>query len=864
MKQRPPRPAKPRDYSLHSPSRGIVVPEETLSAARAMAARLDGRPDAVSTPRVLFQGLQEGRPDVSSTPRVLFRSPPVSTPGRTNVRKAPMPVQDALAPESNSRATKRARIMTDELGEFIRMHSRRFEEMEWSQLTQSIRQRGDLGVQDTSLHPGLGLLKSIQRSGVPVIMSTPPWSTKRRTKHVRRGPHKSCLGHLDFIRTEMLDFVRKGYWMVLPYRLVKDLPDLRLSPLGVVPQRERRPRLIVDYTFNGVNEDTVKMMPNEAMQFGRALERVLYSIHHANPHFGPVYISKTDLADGFYRIPLSASGTPKLGVILPTFPNEEQMVAFPLVLPMGWVESPPAFCAATETVADLANNLPLSSQLPQHPLERVASTQPEVAPVVKSQCDSNQSRSATKARPRLSHVLRPFRKPVALHDIYVDDFISLIQGSTRRRRWHIRRLLHSIDRVFRPLDAHDSSHRQHVASVKKFLKGDGSMQVEKSVLGWLINTAQGTLELPPHRRQRLAAIFEEVKGKTRLALAKWHKILGELRSMAIGVPGSKGLFSTLQVALQFTEEHRVRITPAMHDQLADFELLAQDLSQRPTAIAELVPDHPVAIGPHDASGQGMGGAWLPATTNSNLPPLMWRAEFPPAIQADLVSDSNPLGSINNSQLELAGNIAHQDVLVQHVNCARRTIVPLGDNISQVAWQHKGSVTTLGPTAYLLRLNSLHQRHFRYLAKPDYIPGPMNVMADDLSRLWHLSDSQLLSYFNLHYPQDQSWTLVHLRPEMLSSLTSALQKRRVNPALLLNAPPRKMVIGESGKSIAAPLGLAPTSKRLPSSYLFSKFLQSVSAPASSPPPVNLSQLGEWRTTYAPSVRRSPVWGPRTLV
>ena len=31
------------------------------------------------------------------------------------------------------------------------------------------------------------------------------------------------------------------------------------------------------------------------------------------------------------------------------------MIGFPLVLPMGWAESPPAFCAGTETVADLAN-----------------------------------------------------------------------------------------------------------------------------------------------------------------------------------------------------------------------------------------------------------------------------------------------------------------------------------------------------------------------------------------------------------------------------------------------------------------------------------------------------------------------------
>ena len=379
------------------------------------------------------------------------------------------------APEGEGyQGTKRARILNDKLGEYIRSHSNLFLESEWDEVVRTIRKRGDLEVQPGEgdiPHPALGLLKSFQRTGVPVVLSTAPWGAKKRRGHVQRGAHQSCKDHLEFIRTEMLDFVKKGYWMVLPYRLVQDLAQLRLSPLGVVPQRERRPRLIVDYTYNGVNEDTVKMVPPEAMQFGRALERVLYAVHHANPHHGPVYIAKTDLADGFYRVPLSTSGIPKLGVILPRFPNEEQLVAFPLVLPMGWVESPPAFCAATETVADLANNLSLRDDLPKHPLEEVANTNPKIDPN-SVQSDPPQNRSATDDSPPRP-VLRPFRRPVALHDIYMDDFISLIQGSSPRRQRHMRRLLHFIDRVFRPLDAYDSPERQHVASIKKFQKGDG-------------------------------------------------------------------------------------------------------------------------------------------------------------------------------------------------------------------------------------------------------------------------------------------------------------------------------------------------------------------------------------------------------
>ena len=58
---------------------------------------------------------------------------------------------------------------------------------------------------------------------------------------------------------------------------------------------------------------------------------------------------------------------------------------------------------------------------------------------------------------------------------------------------------------------------------------------------------------------------------------------------------------------------------------------------------------------------------------------------------------------------------------------------------------------MGPAAYLLRLQALHQRHHCYLNQPDYIPGPVNAMADDASRLWHLTDDAFLAHLTLTYP-----------------------------------------------------------------------------------------------------------------
>jgi hypothetical protein len=91
------------------------------------------------------------------------------------------------------------------------------------------------------------------------------------------------------------------------------------------------------------------------MQFGKALWRVLRHLKSSNPHLGPVYLSKIDIANGFYRIWVRASDVPKLGVLFPTDNGEGYLVGFPLALPIGWTESPQIFTAATETVTDLTN-----------------------------------------------------------------------------------------------------------------------------------------------------------------------------------------------------------------------------------------------------------------------------------------------------------------------------------------------------------------------------------------------------------------------------------------------------------------------------------------------------------------------------
>jgi len=196
--------------------------------------------------------------------------------------------------------------------------------------------------------PTSHILCHYHKHGAPVVLATCPWTKQQITTALQWGAHKSARDHKMFLQEDMAAMVRAGQWLVLWFDAVAEWKALCISPIGVVPQREQRPCPIIDYTFSGVNGNTQPIAAMEAMKFGKALNHLLHHIVAADPHHGPVYVSKIDLADGFYRIGLHIPDIPKLGMVLPQQTDEGLTVAFPLTLPMGWTNSPPIFSTAME------------------------------------------------------------------------------------------------------------------------------------------------------------------------------------------------------------------------------------------------------------------------------------------------------------------------------------------------------------------------------------------------------------------------------------------------------------------------------------------------------------------------------------
>jgi hypothetical protein len=318
--------------------------------------------------------------------------------------------------------------------------------------------------------------------------------------------------------------------------------------------------------------------------------------------------------------------------------------------------------------------------------------------------------------------------------------------------------------------------------------------------------------------------------------------------MSLALPGTRGLFSVLQEDLRHKSHDgkRLRLRRPVHDFLDDFRWLAKEVGSRPTSIDELVAQPPSMFGATDASGLGMGGVFF-------LPdgrPYLWRKAFPHKVAWQLVTADNPTGSVSISDLELAATVAQSDVMCQLVDVSGRT---------QCGWQTKGSTTATGLAAYLLRLQAIHQRHHRYLPQQDFIPGKVNLMADLTTCSWDISDSALLSNFNLRVPQTQPWTLCTLRKDIDSALASTLLMIRTKPESLLNDPKHKTSIGNDGMHSASKMELTRSCADGRIRYPSSKSLDSDTAMEELLPAESVSDLAQWKTPSGRLGRRLPDWG-----
>ena len=178
------------------------------------------------------------------------------------------------------------------------------------------------------------------------------------------GAQSSAKKEKDFVRKELAELLQEGHVTIFPLAAVRHLQKLWISPLATITQTGRKPRLIYDFSWSGLNELVQAAKHKELMRFGKAMHSLMDFILAADSVLGLKYLCKVDLADAYMQIWVHAEDAPSVAFIIPKeAADEEQMVGLHM-------ESAALFCIATETFKDreLATIYRLY-QPPPHPLE---------------------------------------------------------------------------------------------------------------------------------------------------------------------------------------------------------------------------------------------------------------------------------------------------------------------------------------------------------------------------------------------------------------------------------------------------------------------------------------------------------------
>jgi hypothetical protein len=338
-------------------------------------------------------------------------------------------------------------------------------------------------------------------------------------------------------------------------------------------------------------------------------------------------------------------------------------------------------------------------------------------------------------------------------------------------------------------------------------------------LGFLVNGETKTVRISEAKATDIISELRRILKKKTVQLKRYQRIVGKLRHVALILPGIKGLFSPINKALQ--GEPRVIGLGKNSDVRAaflDLVHMVADLAERPTHVKELVPGDDHYTGYCDACAAGAGGVWL--SGDLNIRPIVWRVQFSAYITSQVVSTTNPRGSLTNSDLEMAAVLLHYMVLQQEVDLRYIRTGVWSDNTPTVAWTKRMADHSQAPTAgRLLRGLAAVQRsiHSGPLTIGS-IAGIDNIMADVASRSFHLTcDTAFLTHFTARFPlpQQQSWQLVPLTPERTLLVTSTLAGKRLPLQQWMTAYRPKT--GTTGSSSAARPAKTRTSSAAPNPF-----------------------------------------------
>jgi len=624
----------------------------------------------------------------------------------------------------------------------------------------------------------------------------PPWKEDVMAAARAAGPHVSA----------MLDDSIELIWEDVSYQqaagfvdIVKESdlfngkthPNLKISRVAVIPQANRRGRIILNLSSEvdiqeprgkkrrrkrkrgrkhpSVNETTAPV-PDQSgvVALGTAMRSIMQFMFDTDSEW-EIDWQKIDLSDGFWRMVVADGAQWNFVYQLPKREGDtETHYVVPAALQMGWKNSPAYFCNATEATRSLLQRIlalthKVGIKVPHrhevYLFELEPNTTGEMAPDDQAtDPDQPSSHAAERApapdqsspRPDQSALApeQPWAPPLnvsLLSRVFVDDFLNGLAGPPDRagkraqQQWFGRATLHAIHAVFPPPDILGHEGGRDSVSERKLKKGDARWKQYEVLLGFGVRGGRGaerTVGLPADKKDKYVARTQDALAKPRnyMLFSEFQKLHGKLQHASAVMPCMRGFMTPLNRILSAQPPHvGLRSGGELREALESFIPMLEASHSHPSHISEIVsPDLPHYYGYVDAAAGGVGGVWLPCTRW--LQPVVWRFEWPADIAREVRKQN---GTVSNSDVEAAGVFIGECLLDDLLagDTAGVSSHLCSDNSPTVAWnQRAASRASHKCPERLLRWKAQRQRWTRRGPQDvDHVSGDKNGMGDIPSR-----------------------------------------------------------------------------------------------------------------------------------
>jgi hypothetical protein len=610
-------------------------------------------------------------------------------------------------------------------------------------------------------HPNFGFFSKVLKDGMDYRF-TEALSTEQRKEElaamIERGNHKSVQEDSDEVAKLLKKDVLHGFSLPVSPAIIPDLADAMVQPAGVVKQfslqedgsRTLKRRLTQDLSFHltspgaSVNH-RIDMEAYTEMIYGWCLSRVIHfivALRLAYPLLR-IFIMKYDYSDAYRRVAHSPSAAAQSIIIF------ADVAYIALRLTFGGSPNPPTWCAFSEMVTDLSNEIPLCKEWDHNKLR--SPSQPDTPrPVLLP--------TAIKIAQAMPMAVSVPTTVTARTDSFIDDLIRVFLDTPLNREREPHTVPLAIHVTSRPhLGEAEPVKRRGLVSAPKLI-AEGAPAEDQIVLGWTLNTRALMVILPADKFEAWSFDLRSIIATKRGTYGELESMLGRLNHVAYIIPLARHFLGRLRLRLRI-RRHKNQQLSLCPDEIEDLDLWTFFLAQAHAGISmnKITIRKPSKICWSDSCPFGIGGFLLSGRA--------WRIRIPP---------SSPIYGIDmaNNVLEFLGMVV--TIWLVLIECAEQgseqdCILGLGDNTSAIGWLFKSS--KLPPDSPYYKPVQLIARKLARLINASthclagqHLKGEQNIVSDLLSFAGDVrgeahplapdfpSDFVLTERFHLYIPQ----------------------------------------------------------------------------------------------------------------